>query len=585
MYVLCRCAFVLAVVLSIYSAALAVILGWPSSGVFVAAIALARAVRQQSRRWTACGTARWAEEDDLRRAGMLDSRTGLILGRIFVPRDRLRAVCSILSRRISSYETCERLRHVFRPYREHIVRAPHVIHTAVFAPSGAGKGVSCIIPFLRSCADSCVIIDPKGENACQTAEFRRSVFGHRVAILDPFGVVTQRSDTLNPLDAIHAGSPLAIDDCNDMAKALVVRSPEEKEPHWSDSAEAWIAAILAMVVHYGGAEGTRSLQTMREVLSSPERIALAIKLMKESEAWNGMLSRMGGQLELFVDRERSSVLSTVLRHLRFLDTPTIDANTRSSSFDPAELGSGKMTVYLVIPPEHMRASAGLLRTWIGTCIRAVVKGGLDPKNLVHLVLDEAASLGHLEMIDDALDKYRGFGLRLQFYFQSLGQLKKCFPNGQDQTLLSNTTQIYFSVNDTTTADLVSARLGEQTVIVESGGTSYGSSTQRSMGGQQQNSRSHSENTNENWQQQARKLLKPEEVIALPPRLAITFMPGVPPICTELIRHYEEPAWGGQPKWSSGALKAARMLGIGLLSFILSLGIAIAMTTAICRAPM
>ncbi|MCC7419990.1 MAG: type IV secretory system conjugative DNA transfer family protein [Planctomycetaceae bacterium] len=423
-----------------------------------------------------------------------------------------------VNKHVSAFEACEQFRHFFKRCREHVVRVPQAIHTAVFAPSGAGKGVSCIIPFLRTCRDSCVVVDFKGENARLTADFRRDVLGHRVVILDPFKVVTSTPDTFNPIDGIRAGDLHAIDECNDMAKALVIRSPEEKEPHFSDCAEFWIAAMLVLVVVYGDGQGTRSLQTMRELLSSPERIALAIKAMKESDACNGMLARMGGQLELFVDRERSSVLSTVLRHLRFLDTPTVDANTRTSSFDPAELGSGKMTIYLVLPPEHMRASAGLLRTWISSFLRAVIKRGLDLKHPVHFVLDEAASLGHLEVIEDAVDKYRGYGCRLQFYFQSLGQLRKTFPNGQDQTLLSNTTQIYFAVNDTATADLVSARLGEETIIVQSGGTSSGFSSQHSNGGHSQESRSYTENSNSNWSQNARRLLKPEEVIALPPRL-------------------------------------------------------------------
>ena len=85
----------------------------------------------------------------------------------------------------------------------------------------------------------------------------------------------------------------------------------------------------------------------------------------------------------------------------------------------------------------MRAQSPLMRMWIGTLLRAVVKGGLRPKNKVHFLLDEAASLGHMEAVDDAVDKYRGYGVRLQFFYQSLGQLKQCFPEGQDQTLLSN----------------------------------------------------------------------------------------------------------------------------------------------------
>ena len=42
----------------------------------------------------------------------------------------------------------------------------------------------------------------------------------------------------------------------------------------------------------------------------------------------------------------------------------------------------------------------------------------------------------------------------------------------------------------------------------------------------------------------RKLLKPEEVLALDKRIAITFTPGVPPIWTTLVRYYEESLVGG-----------------------------------------
>jgi type IV secretion system protein VirD4 len=37
---------------------------------------------------------------------------------------------------------------------------------------------------------------------------------------------------------------------------------------------------------------------------------------------------------------------------------------------------------------------------------------------------------------------------------------------------------------------------------------------------------------------ARRLLKPEEVTALDPRIAITFTPGAPPIWTTLMRYFD-----------------------------------------------
>jgi type IV secretion system protein VirD4 len=445
-----------------------------------------------------------------------------------------------------------------------LVRLPNAVHTAVFAPTGVGKGVSCVVPFLLSSPDSAVVVDFKGENARLTAEHRRRVFGHRIVMLDPFKVVTKQSDTFNPLDFIDKDSPVAIDECRDIGEALVIRTGQEKDPHWPDSAEAWIAAMISLVVQYGE-PNDRSLQTVRTLLTSPDKLEMAIKLMGVSDAWEGMLARMGNQLTQFKDKELGSTLTTTNRFLRFLDTLAVADSTKTSSFDPADLRKGKMTVYLILPPEHMRAQSPLLRMWIGSLLRAVVRGGLQEQNKVHFVLDESSSLGHLEALDDATDKYRGYGVRLQFYFQSLSQVKKCFPDGQEQTLLSNVSQVYFGVNDLPTAEYVSNRLGEATIAITSGGTSTGTSWSSSANGQ--NSHGYSTNSSENWQQHGRKLLKPEEVMMLPERTAITFTPGVPPVCTTLVRYYEESRFGQGP----GPLeryKAAGKVLFGSLALLL-----------------
>ncbi len=160
-------------------------------------------------------------------------------------------------------------------------------------------------------------------------------------------------------------------------------------------------------------------------------------------------------------------------------------------------------------------------------------------SVVNYILDEAAVLGHLESIDSAIGIGRGYGIRLNLYYQSIGQLTQCFPEGQHVTVLSNCTQIFFAVNDNQTADFISNRLGEQTIVLHSGGTNTGSSSQYSQGCSPSDSYGSSSSSDSKWNLQARKLLKPDEVIGLPPRMAITFTPGTPPICSWLLRHYEE----------------------------------------------
>jgi type IV secretion system protein VirD4 len=521
---------------------------------------------------TAFGTARFASASDLRKAGMLGARTGLIIGRV-VDEGKppfSKALSGLFNVRVASKDACQEFLSGVQIGRKPainpaLVRMPKAVHTMICAPTGVGKGVSCVVPFLMSNPESAVVVDFKGENAKLTAKFRQKAFGHRIVILDPFKVATKTPDTFNPLDFIDKDSPVAIDECIDIAQSLVIRTGQEKDPHWADSAEAWIAAMISLVVQYGE-PNDRSLQTVRTLLTSPEKLEMAIKLMGASDAWEGMLARMGNQLTNYKDKELNSTMTTTNRFLRFLDTLAVLNSTKTSSFNPADLRKGKTTVYLILPPDHMRAQSPLLRMWIGSLLRAVVRGGLQEENKVHFVLDESSSLGHLEALDDAVDKFRGYGVRLQFYYQSLGQIKKCFPDGQDQTLLSNVSQVFFGVNDMATAEYVSNRLGEETIVVSSGGTSTGRSRQSSSNGDGGSSGT-SSSQNHNWNQHGRKLLKPEEVLALDGRTAITFTPGVQPICTRLVRHYEEPNLA-QPGIFQQFKEAARVLvGSALLLFV------------------
>lgn len=582
MYKLCRLILILTVLAFACCLTVVAIRTLPLS-ILAVIVCLCAAARQRHSYLTAFGTARWADDEDLRQAGMLDARTGLILGRAAdhsCP-SRIKGTRGLFNPRIPSADACRQFLRAFlsrrpRSSNSPLVRLPSAVHTAVFAPTGVGKGTSFVVPFLLTCPESCVVIDFKGENARLTADHRRRAFGHRIVTLDPFRVVTRQPDTFNPLDWIGE-TPEALDEARDLAEAHVIRTGQEKDPHWCDVAELWIAAMTALVVQYGE-PGDRSLQTVRGLITDPHRIEQAIQVMCASEAWDGMLARLGHQLTHFKDKELASTLTTSGRFLRYLDTPAVAESTRASSFDPSALREGRMTIYLVLPPDHLRAQSPLLRMWIGAMLRAVVRGGLQEKNKVHFILDEAASLGHMEAIDDAVDKFRGYGVRLQFYYQSLGQLKKCFPEGQDVTLLSNTTQVFFGVNDPQTAEYVSGRLGEQTIVAASGGTSTGATRQLPEDGH--SGSSYSRTDNDNWQQHGRRLLKPEEVMTLPERTAVTFTPGVPPIRTTLVRYYEERGLGQPPgRWERfvGAVKTLAM-SLLLLASASLLAIAVAMAS-------
>jgi type IV secretion system protein VirD4 len=204
---------------------------------------------------TAFGTACWATDRMLRLAGMLAGR-GLILGRTLGGR---------------------------------LIRLPHYCHILLVGATGAGKGVSVIIPQLLSYRGSLVCFDTKGDLAEVATEHRRRRMGQRVIRLAPFNGGT---DTLNPLDAIPRDSPTLVDQARAMAEALVVRQGTEPDPHWNDKAVQVICALIVLVLlRFEGEE--RSLNTVQEMASDEKLLAAAADKLREI---GGIPGRLGSQL-------------------------------------------------------------------------------------------------------------------------------------------------------------------------------------------------------------------------------------------------------------------------------------------------
>ena len=198
--------------------------------------------------WTH-GTARFSTTTELARDGLLSGKDGLIIGKVGPspppsPSEGLRMLCNPT---IGSSLACQALLSAFFSRRwmgERIIRVRGVTHLSTFAPTGKGKGVSCLIPNLLSYPHSCVVFDPKGELFTETAKHRCRTFAHKIIRLDPFGVCGPGSDTYNPLDFLDAADPALLEQCRDVGNQLVLRAGTEPEPHWNDKAENVIGTLI-----------------------------------------------------------------------------------------------------------------------------------------------------------------------------------------------------------------------------------------------------------------------------------------------------------------------------------------------------
>jgi type IV secretion system protein VirD4 len=462
------------------------------------------------RRWrpstTAFGTACWASDKVLKAAGMLGN-TGLILG---------------------------------RTRRGTLIRAANYCHVLLVGATGAGKGVSVIIPNLLSYyRGSVVCFDTKGD-LHTTCRARRMAKGQRIIRLAPFN---SGKDCLNPLDTIPKKSPVLVDSARAVAEALVVRQGTEPDPHWNDKAVQVICALLVLVLMRFEGED-RSLNSVQEIASDPKLLAAAADKLREM---GGIPARFGNQLSVLFDKEHTGalskegagVLSTVGRHLAFLDSEMVARSTAHSTFDPAILLRPGTTLFLEIPPDQLEAQKGLLRLWISTLVRMTGAAGDERAGEVLFLIDEASALGSLSALEEALVRGRSAGVRLLVAYQSDSQVQAAFKDKPTLLYDNCTMQIYLGASSIESAERISKSLGDWTQVLEGFGENVTRSRNYGGSGPDQGQQfSHSRSFN--YSVNGRPLLRPDEVLTLSENYLIAFLRGMPPILARRIKWYRDP---------------------------------------------
>lgn len=522
------------------------------------------------------GSARFASWLDLMRFGLFTKR-GLMLGRAgrISPPPCLRATLDLVAGRLDAALACRAFLAAWqgnRWLRDQTIRVNNFVHLGTFAPSGKGKSIYVLVPNLLSYLLNCVVIDPKGELTRLTAAFRRRVFSHQIICIDPFGVTNEPSATLNPLTCIDPRSGEFLDDCRNLANLLVPRSGKEQDPHWLDSAEVVLTAFIAFVCACETDPKLRHLGLVRDLVSSRFKYLVSVETMQEM-ADHPVIQRLGNQLSWFVDRELGSVLTTVNRLTSFLDSPVVAGSLAHSSFDPTLLRTGACTIYLCLPHDRLVTLAPLNRLWLGTILRAITRGTACERNEVLFLIDEAAHLGKIQILEDAVTLMRGMGIRLWFFFQSLSQLHECYGDRAPVILENLDTQQYFGTNAYQTAEEISKRIGDRTVGIASRNDTQGRSAPTS-GYTPGSQGSVSTSSSLTYSDTGRRLLKPEEILGLPNDLALTFHRNLPPIRATLVAYFDDPAFSpAKGRRLDVGLAAFGMLILGAFSLVTALGLA------------
>ena len=306
-------------------------------------------------------------------------------------------------------------------------------HLITLARTGAGKGVGCIIPALLRYPGPAIVIDPKGENYQVTARRRREL-GQTVLLLDPFGVTGEETGALNPLDLIDHRSPEAVDSAAQLAE-LIVTKQHTQDPFWDSRAYSLITTMLLFVAS-GRPPVLRNLQEMHYLLNQTnEDIDFTFKEILKSPL---PAVRQGGSIKSTAEAKVwASILSTAQSHTDFLRSAGAQATLGRSTIDLQAITRGDpISIYVVVPPEKLESHGKLLRLWIGVMMAAITQRSRRPELPTLFILDEAAQLGPLKQLRQAITLLRGYGLRTWSFWQDLSQLQMLYPHDW-KTMINN----------------------------------------------------------------------------------------------------------------------------------------------------
>lgn len=377
---------------------------------------------------TTYGSARWADESDICKAGLLKN-DGVFLG---------------------TWEG-KYLRHA----------GPE--HVLAFAPTRSGKGVGLVIPTLLSWTGSTIIHDIKGENWDLTSGWR-SKFS-RCIRFDP---TDPASPGYNPLAEVRLDQNV-VRDVQNIADILV--DPEgslERSSHWEKTAHALLVGAILHVLY---AEEDKTLAGCARFLSDPSRtfektLGVMLKAKHAQHDVKDTIAQVARELLNKSENERSGVLSTAMSFLTLYRDPIIASVTGASDWCVDDLVDAPhpTSLYFVIPPSDIARTKPLIRLILNQILKRLTErlAGARRRHLL-LMLDEFPALGRFQFFEDSLGYMAGFGIRAFLIAQSLNQIEKAY--GPSNSILDNChVRVAFATNDERTAKRVSEALGTKTEL-------------------------------------------------------------------------------------------------------------------------
>jgi type IV secretion system protein VirD4 len=455
------------------------------------------------------GSARWSERSELANAGLF-SPQGMQIG--------------YYDNRTLSVET----------------DAPMI----TIAGSGSGKMRDLLsMAVARNAARRNFILDPRGEIASVTMAFFASARAH-VYCWNPVGMVGLPQHRINPLDILKWQSPNFHADCKFIAESLIPSSGSANGQYFELRAREWLENIIKALVE-------------RDRHVSFVSLYSAINMIEgDHVGWADLLEFMLGSTldsvrrtasEMLLKQQKSSeefgtIIGEAYAHLNFLDDPMLQASLEAPEVSSKDVCASPYptSIFINVPIEYVSLWAPLLRTMF--TVQVLYKSRTPHAEPVHMIVDEAGQLGRFEALLRAFTFGRGAGVRSWALFQDVGQIIRHYGAPTLQSFLGSAAmRQFFGIRDYQTAQMVSEMLGTMTLEYDDSLAQSEAKKRRAHAAmsvlngtdlfQAGFELKHQALAQAHRSKQARPLMSPDEILALPEDKQVIFISGknLPPI--------------------------------------------------------
>ncbi|WP_375657029.1 Ti-type conjugative transfer system protein TraG [Bartonella sp. CM120XJJH] len=392
-------------------------------------------------------------------------------------------------------------------------------HMIFFAGSGGYKTTSTVVPTCLTYPGSIICLDPSTEVA-PMVKFARQKMGNRnVIVLDPNSFLTKNFNVIDWL--LDDSVPRTQREANivSFSKLLLTdkKSDNSSAEYFSTQAHNLLTALLAHVIFSDEYEDSeRNLKTLRGILSQSETAVVNQLRMIQETTPSPFIREMVGIFTEMAEQTFSGVYTTASKDTQWLSLSNYADLVCGDDFFSSDIANGNTDVFLNLPASILNSYPAIGRVIIGAFLNAMVTADGNYKKRVLFVLDEVDLLGYMNILEEARDRGRKYGISLMLFYQSSGQLVNHFGEAGARSWFESCSFVsYAAIKDFQTAKDISERCGQMTVEVTGTSKSRGLSLGKSS-------------YNVNYQQRA--LILPHEVIQeMRQDEQIILMQGHPPL--------------------------------------------------------